>query len=298
MSFTLYIANNCNGCKKVLEFIQYNNICCTIINCDEDEGLPPLDILIFPALFRQENLIAYGADINTSLEKELKIESELIKLSQQFIGSERKNSSEKDYVTLLSNFSISDFTNQLNTDEKRLVFWINIYNALSIYTLRKKPTVLSNPITRKLHFMKGVISIDSTRLSLDDIEHKLIRSSKLWWAKGYLNCFVITKLERQLRVSYNDPRIHFALNCGGQSCPTSPYLELESLDEQLNSATKNFLSLETTYNQKINTASISKLFNWYIGDFGGKKGVISFLQSFDIIAQNSTPIIKFNQYNW
>ena len=43
---------------------------------------------------------------------------------------------------------------------------------------------------------------------------------------------------------------------------------------------------------------ISKLFSWYLGDFGGTAGVLSFLKKYDVIKPSEKPQIIYSKYNW
>ena len=69
MSFTLYIANYCPGCVKVKDFIIRNNVTCEIINLDENPVDTPIPIMIFPALVKEDKLIAYGNDITAYFKR-------------------------------------------------------------------------------------------------------------------------------------------------------------------------------------------------------------------------------------
>jgi hypothetical protein len=135
-------------------------------------------------------------------------------------------------------------------------------------------------------------------LSLNDVEHQILRRSKIWWAKGYLSQPFISSCFKKLRVSKFDKRIHFALNCGGKGCPPIRYYDDKAINEQLDIATKAFLFSETEKGTSKNYVRISKLFSWYIGDFGGTKGIISFLKKYEIISERENPQIVYSKYSW
>lgn len=63
MSYTLYICNHCKGCEKVIAFLRTNNITLKEINIDTDKIDVPIALLVIPALFKENKIIAYGADI-------------------------------------------------------------------------------------------------------------------------------------------------------------------------------------------------------------------------------------------
>ncbi len=162
--------------------------------------------------------------------------------------------------------------------------------------MQDKAEILLHPISRKQHFISRGIVIANRKLSLDDIEHGMIRNSKVWWAKGLLNKPFVGAFEKQLRINHLDPRIHFALNCGAESCPAVRFYCDQQVDEQLELATKVFIENETHFDKRSNTITISSLFDWYSGDFGGKKAVISFIQKYMEVPTSVK--INYSAYSW
>lgn len=67
--YLLYTANNCHQCASVIKFMEDNDFKFTQINVDEEEKMPPIIIYAFPALFKDEELLAYGNDIKNYLQK-------------------------------------------------------------------------------------------------------------------------------------------------------------------------------------------------------------------------------------
>ena len=61
-----------------------------------------------------------------------------------------------------------------------------------------------------------------------------------------------------------DPRIHFALVCGSRSCAPIRFYEADSIDEQLETATRNFInSSEVVILPEQKKILLSQIFNWY-----------------------------------
>ena len=97
--------------------------------------------------------------------------------------------------------------------------------------------------------------------SLDDIEHGLIRGSG----------------------KYNDPRIHFAVNCASIGCPAlrEEAYTATDLESQLQEQTVRFMSDMTRNIAQDNTLSVSSIFKWYGDDFEqGFKGAYTLQQFF------------------
>ena len=69
MKLTLYTGNKCHQCQVVLDFLHSNNIDFTEINVDATKADAPIPLFIFPALFIDDKLEAYGVDIIDRLKK-------------------------------------------------------------------------------------------------------------------------------------------------------------------------------------------------------------------------------------
>jgi hypothetical protein len=134
--------------------------------------------------------------------------------------------------------------------------------------------------------------------SLDEVEHDLLRRSKIKWSLGYVNKIFPSKRSRQLRVDSLDYRIHFALNCGAKSCPPIAYYTPEGLDAQLEVATTSYLGSEVSYDSDRNIVELPALMSWFRADFGGKKGMIAILKKHGLIAAEAFPKIRFKKYDW
>jgi len=135
-----------------------------------------------------------------------------------------------------------------------LAYWMNLYNAIVIReVLRRWPLdsvrdVRAGLLNGSLGFFRGLsFRVGDTELSLDDIEHRVIREQ------------------------YADARIHFALNCGAESCPPLRPLAFsaERLDQELGRATREFLAQPANFevDDARRRVTVSKLFDWYGDDF-------------------------------
>lgn len=63
MHYTLYISNDCSQCGVVQDYIERKEIECLIINVDDEGDSPPVKVFIYPVLFMNDKLVAYGLDI-------------------------------------------------------------------------------------------------------------------------------------------------------------------------------------------------------------------------------------------
>ena len=114
-------------------------------------------------------------------------------------------------------------------------------------------------------------------VAAEEIEHGILRVN----ARPPYSVFPLFKggdPRRQLSLDNLDPRIHFALVCGSRSCAPIRFYQADVMDEQLNTAARNFInSSEVLILPEKNKIFLSQVFNWYKKDFGGKKQIFHFL---------------------
>jgi hypothetical protein len=157
----------------------------------------------------------------------------------------------KNYLDTLSNVSAQEFSGW--TRAQQMAFLINTYNA---YTAEKILTrypdiksiwdfgkIFSNPFKDKFFKLLG------REYSLDIVEHETLRKPGV----------------------YNEPRVHFAVNCASVGCPMlreEPYVAAK-LDAQLEEQTRRFLSdrSRNRYNAQDNALEVSEIFKWFSEDW-------------------------------
>lgn len=155
----------------------------------------------------------------------------------------------KKYLTATSSVKRPTFDRW--SKEEQLAFLINTYNAWTVElvligypdidSIKELGSVFQSP------WKKSFIPLLGETRTLDDIEHNLIRGSG----------------------RYNDPRIHFAVNCASIGCPAlrpEAYVAAR-LDGQLEEATRNFLADRTRNRLESGTLKVSSIFKWYREDF-------------------------------
>ena len=126
------------------------------------------------------------------------------------------------YFRLLAAFSPDSTPEFFPTETARLAYWINGYNAAPIKTVLhyypiesvldvKRPTLLFFFPGKSGFFYFQRASFGGKRYSLYHLENKIIRDR------------------------FNEPRIHFALNCASTGCPVLPRkaFSAENLDAEL-----------------------------------------------------------------
>ena len=61
--YILYVSNHCVQCDNVIDYLQRKSIDCLIINVDDEGDNHPEKVFVYPVLFNQDKLTAYGLDI-------------------------------------------------------------------------------------------------------------------------------------------------------------------------------------------------------------------------------------------
>lgn len=148
------------------------------------------------------------------------------------------------------------------SEPAQMAFLINAYNAFTVeLILTKYPALKSIKDLGSLFsspWKPKWIALLGDTVSLDDIEHGMLRA----------------------RGRYDDPRIHFAVNCASVGCPMlrEEAYAGERLEAQLDEQTRRFLSDRTRnrWNGQRGRLEVSKIFDWYGEDFRlGHRGIRS-----------------------
>jgi len=157
----------------------------------------------------------------------------------------------KAYIDTLSKVGTQEFS--IWSKPQQMAFLINAYNAHTVEKiLTRYPDIKSiwdfgkifgNPFKDKFFRLFG------REFTLDMIEHETLRKPG----------------------AYNEPRVHFAVNCASVGCPMlreEPYIA-ERLDAQLEEQTRRFLSDRTRnrYNAQDNALEVSEIFKWFSEDW-------------------------------
>ena len=221
--------------------------------------------------------------------------TDYIMISQHLLYAVKTGEPANSFIQQLANASSDDLSNQLNTDGARKAFWLNIYNACTQIGLKNDATAFEH---RGKFFSRKFINIAGKNISLDLVEHGILRRSKWKYSLGYFNKLFKSAFEKKFRMDKLDYRIHFALNCGARSCPPIAFYKPEQIDKQLDLATRAYLKNEVLFNGKDLTVEVPAILNWFRGDFGGKKGIIRLLRQQEIVPENVKPGITWKKYDW
>lgn len=171
---------------------------------------------------------------------------------------------------------------------EQLAYWINLYNALTVQIVLEHYPVgsirdidVSPGLFSDGPWGKKVITVEGEPLSLDDIEHRILRP--IW----------------------RDPRVHYALNCAALGCPNlqpRPF-GAATLETQLDEAARGFVNHPRGVSIEGGELEVSSIYHWFEEDFGGDEaGVIAHLRTYaapDLRAElDRFTAIDDHAYDW
>jgi hypothetical protein len=217
--------------------------------------------------------------------------------AQALLGARRRGEAGDTAAAALAAMD-EDSLGPLRTErDVALAFWLNCYNAATQRLLESSPERYASPLRLIRFFRVPALTVAGVDLSLDRIENGVLRGGRSKYGLGYLPKLRTTAFERRYRLNDPDPRIHFALNCGAESCPPIRTYDPARIDEQLDLATRSYL--DATVDVDGDVVRVPRLFLWFRGDFGGGVGIRSFLRRYDAVpATVDSPSVRYRGWDW
>lgn len=164
----------------------------------------------------------------------------------------------QNYIRSLEAIEVTSY----NRNEQ-LAYWINLYNAVTIsvvldhYPVKTIRDIDISGFLKNGPWQKELVTVEETPLTLDDIEHAILRP--IW----------------------KDPRIHYGVNCASVGCPnlqTSAFTGKTvsaQLDRGANAYVNSTRGVEINRRGKV---SVSSVYSWFAHDFGNSEaGVMQHL---------------------
>jgi hypothetical protein len=222
-------------------------------------------------------------------------------VSVALLRAVRRDEPTDEYQSAIADYDLDALAAALDTEARRKAFWCNLYNAYAQIILEDEASLYGE--SRRRFFGREAIPVAGREVSLDDVEHGLLRRSRFAWGLGYLTNPFPGAFERRFRVDALDPRIHFALNCGAESCPPIAAYTPGGIDDELDLATESYLQGEVSYEPDggflgRGVVRVPRLMLWYRGDFGGKSGILALLREHDLVPVDARPRLKHRGYDW
>lgn len=168
--------------------------------------------------------------------------------------------------------------------EEQLAYWINAYNAFTVkliidnYPLKSIKNLNSSIAVPTINTIwdKKFFTLGGQPYSLNMIEHSILRKN------------------------FDEPRIHFAINCASVSCPVllNEAYNASRLENQLEKQTRQFINDPTKNKISARNPSVSSIFNWFGEDFKKKGTLVEYLNRYSKIKINPNAKISFLEYDW
>lgn len=154
-----------------------------------------------------------------------------------------------DYLQNLAALQVSALTHK-----QQQAYWVNLYNAITVQLILDNPDATSirqikNGVFSIGPWSRDIIEIDGVVLTLNDIEHRI------------------------LRPLYEDPRVHFAVNCASLGCPNLQPVPFtaDNLDQLYDAGARAFINHPRGASVDGNRLTLSSIFKWFKEDFGDSR---------------------------
>ncbi len=186
---------------------------------------------------------------------------------------------------LLDNYLISleSINPAILSKNEAMAYYANLYNAVTvklitknypIKSIRKLGPLNSGPWKRK------IIKLNGELVSLDDIEHKILRSK------------------------YRSPYIHYMLNCASISCPNlqKKAWKGETLKADQQTAAVEYINSSRGVTIRKDGLHLSSIYRWFKEDFKSDGGVLNHILKYadkDLKSAIEKGVkIKSYNYDW
>jgi hypothetical protein len=167
-------------------------------------------------------------------------------------------------------------------------YWINLYNATTVDVILQRYPVesitrinLSGGFFGKGPWKKKLLKVDGEDVSLDDIEHRILRP--IW----------------------KDPRTHYSVNCASLGCPNlaTQAFTAGNLEALLDAGARAYVNHPRGASVEGGKLYVSSIYSWFEADFGdSEQGVIEHLEKYadPALAKKLAGIhrIAGDRYDW
>jgi hypothetical protein len=165
------------------------------------------------------------------------------------------------------------------SDNKMKAFWINVYNAYTIQLIVDNyplESVLKITKRGKDAWHQKFAVVGGETYTLNHIEHEILRKQ------------------------FSDPRIHVGVNCASYSCPPIANFAFteKNVEVELDRLMKKFVNDPTRNLITAKKITLSRIFDWYKGDFIKKGSLVSYIDGYTDIALSKKTKVRYMQYNW
>lgn len=180
------------------------------------------------------------------------------------------------YVGTLALLSPASHPDHFPTRDHALAYWINAYNALAITGVIDRPGLDSVGNHKFDFFYATRYRLGGARVHLYKLENGIIRAE------------------------FDEPRIHWALNCQSAGCPRmlAEVFRPETLDEQLAEVATEFVTTPSKVRLADDGfAELSEIFKWYDDDFEAMGGPVAAANAWGASLPDQADV-RWIPYDW
>jgi len=177
----------------------------------------------------------------------------------------RVSATDRDTISAYIRKLVQTPVSRLHRAEQK-AFWINLYNALTVKVILDHYPVksirdidISPGLFSDGPWGKKLISVESQQISLDDIEHRILRP--IW----------------------KDPRVHYGVNCASIGCPNLQPVAYtrDNTDDLLDIGAREYVNHDRGVRFEEGRLVVSSIYSWFEVDFGSKEaGVVAHLKKY------------------
>lgn len=167
--------------------------------------------------------------------------------------------------------------------DEQFAFWVNLYNATTVYiivTHYPVDSIRDIGILTLGPWKEKILEVNGRRLSLDDIEHGILRP--IW----------------------KDERVHYAVNCASIGCPNlaNHAFSAASLEPMLEAAARSYINHPRGFKRVNGELVASSIYDWYGADWGSEESILNHARKYSsadtkLILGNAKSIDRF-EYDW
>lgn len=184
----------------------------------------------------------------------------------------------KEYLETMQAINITQYPR-----DEQFAYWVNLYNAATVDVIIENyplGSIRDIGLIGQGPWKDKVLTVVGKRLSLDDIEHGILRP--IW----------------------KDVRIHYAVNCASIGCPNLATRAFtgEALEDMLDEAAAGYVNHPRGFARVDGKLVASNIYDWYGSDWGAQSDVLQHARQYATpetlkVLGKATGIDSFD-YDW
>jgi len=262
--------------KSIVKTLVLPALCLAFVGCGDAESALT-DI--------QNNLDSVTTNIDTTVEDAIVVEKMSHEKWDGLLKKYVNGTGMVDYEGFKADAELVAYTEMFKTtapddswsEEESKAYWMNAYNAFTV------KLICDNYPLESIMDLDGGKVWDREWVEINGETHSL----------GHIENNI-------LRTNYNDPRIHFGINCASYSCPPllNEAFTAENQDEKLEVLAHDFVNDPNRNDIEAVPTMASNIFNWYAADFTKEGTVIDYMNKYSHAMLDGAIELSYMEYDW